>query len=347
MFFLVLDLLAMPLDARHFKIVSSLSDYASIARYIGADKVTVTSVAKGYQDAHFVKAKPSFALEMAKADLFLTTGLDLELWVPMLIDKSRNPRIREGEKGYVAVSRGMSLLDVPRNPNRAQGDIHIYGNPHIHTDPLKGIQIAENILIGLKKIDPGNTGYYEANFRSFKSGVHRRLYGADLVELIGGDQLARLTQSKQLENFLKQNQFGGKALSDYLGGWFEEAKCLKGKQIIAYHKNWIYFADLFGIEIIDYVEVKPGIPPSARHVAHLIREIMALQIRALLMANYFDEKMAQVIEEKIGARAIIAPLSVNGTREANTYFDLFDIWIREIKAVYSDCESTEPKCSLP
>ncbi|MDA2930646.1 metal ABC transporter substrate-binding protein [Acidobacteria bacterium AH-259-O06] len=338
-FLLALTLLP-PLSAANdrLKIVSSLPDYASIAEYVGGDKVEVMSIAKGYQDAHFVKAKPSFAREMSRADLFLTTGMDLELWVPTLIDKSRNRKIREAEPGYVSVSRGMAFSQVPRNPNRAAGDIHVYGNPHIHTDPLKGIQVAENILIGLKKVDPRNSSYYDNNFQAFKSEIYRRLYGADLVKLVGGDQLARLTQNKQLDEFLDKNQFGGKSLRSYLGGWLKEVECLRNKQIIAYHKNWIYFTDRFGLQIADYVEYKPGIPPSARHVVELIEEIQTVGIKAIFTANYFDEKAPRMIEEKTGAKALIVPLSVGGTEEVRTYFDLFDIWIRTLKSVFSDCK---------
>jgi zinc/manganese transport system substrate-binding protein len=319
------------------KIVSSLTDYASIAEYIGGEKVEVTSIAKGYQDAHFVKAKPSFARQMAEADLFLTTGMDLELWVPTLIDKSRNPRIREGEPGYVSVSRGMTFLEIPRNPSRAGGDIHLYGNPHIHTDPLKGVQIAENISIGLKKVDPGNASYYDTRFESFKSEIHRRLYGTDLLQLLGGEQLAQLTQNGRLNDFLEQNEFGGKSLRSYLGGWFKESECLRGKTIVAYHKNWIYFTHRFGIEILDYVEHRPGIPPSARHVADLTEKIQKFGIKLLLTTNYFDEQIPRMIEEKTGAKALMVPLSVGGTAEADSYLDLFNIWIRELKSVYPDC----------
>ncbi|MCK5353367.1 zinc ABC transporter substrate-binding protein [bacterium] len=331
-FFLVLD------EANgQVRIVSSLSDYASIAESVGGDKVEVTSIAKGYQDAHFVKAKPSFARQMSEADLFLTTGMDLELWVPTLIDKSRNRDIREGESGYVNVSQGMTFLEVPATANRTAGDTHIYGNPHISTDPLRGIQIAENILAGLKRVDPSNRSYYEKNFQDFRSKVYRRLYGEELVQLMGGEQLAQLTRNQRLDAFLETNRFGGKALKDYLKGWFKISECFQGKQIVAYHKNWIYFTDRFELEIVDYVEHKPGIPPSARHQVVLIEKIQSLDIRAILTANYFDEKAPRMLEERTGAKALIVPLSVGGTPEARTYLDLFDIWIQALVSVFPEC----------
>ncbi len=318
--------------------VSTLPDYASIAAYLGGERVSVESIAAGYQDAHFVAAKPSFARSMSGADLFITTGLDLELWAPVLIDKSRNPRIREGAVGYVSAAQGVPLMDIPKNPNRSAGDIHIFGNPHIHTDPLRGILIASNILVGLRKVDPGGSALYEKNFEEYKAETYRRLFGAELVELVGGDQLARLSWDKQLDAFLDGNQYDGRLLRAMLGGWLEEASCLRGKQVIAYHKNWVYFADRFGIEIVDYVEDKPGIPASARHLVDLVERIKANDIKALVTSNYYDERAPKSIEEKTGAKAIIAPLSVGGTPEAKTYFDLFDIWIRELRAVFPDCK---------
>ncbi len=325
------------IEAKPIRVVTTLPDYASIAQYLGRDKVATESIATGYQDAHFVSAKPSFARAMAEADLFVTTGLDLELWAPVLIDKSRNPRIREGAVGYVSAAQGMPLLDIPKNPNRSAGDIHIYGNPHIHTDPLRGVLIASNIRIGLKKVDPANSAFYDRNFEAFKDETHRRLFGAELVKLVGGDQLSKLAWNGQLDEFLDGNQFQGKPLRSFLGGWFKEASCLRGKEIVAYHKNWIYFTDRFGLKIANYVEDKPGIPASARHVVDLVNEIKARGIRALVTANYYDERAPRSIEEKTGAKAVVVPLSVGGTPEAKDYFDLFDIWLRALREVYPDC----------
>ncbi|HSR52925.1 MAG TPA: metal ABC transporter substrate-binding protein [Acidobacteriota bacterium] len=324
------------------KVVTTLPDYASIARSLGGDLVRAESIAKGYQDAHFVSAKPSFARLLSDADLFVSTGLDLELWAPTLVDKSRNPTIREGRPGYVSAASGMRLLDIPANPNRAAGDIHIYGNPHVHTDPLRGLQIASNILTGLKNVDPAHSAQYEENFAAFKEETYKRLYGEELVRTVGGDELARLSWAGQFDSFLDANQFAGKPLRSYLGGWLKQAECLNGAEIVAYHKNWIYFTDRFGLRILDYVENKPGIPPSARHVVELIEEIRSRKISALLTANYYDESAPKRIEEQTGAQAVIVPLSVGGTPEAADYWDLFDIWIRELSASIPACSQQGP-----
>ena len=111
------------------RVVTSLTTYASIAREVVGERGSVSSVAVGDENPHYVQPKPSFVPMLAQADLFVTTGLDLELWVPALLDKANNPRIAEGGPGYVAAYTGLPLLDVPTSFSRTQGDIHVYGRP--------------------------------------------------------------------------------------------------------------------------------------------------------------------------------------------------------------------------
>ncbi|HSN85303.1 MAG TPA: metal ABC transporter substrate-binding protein, partial [Thermoanaerobaculia bacterium] len=139
---LLIALIAATASAAPVKVVTTLPAYASIAQAVGGDRVQALSISKGNEDSHFVKPKPSYALMLKDADLFVTTGLDLELWAPVLVDKSGNRKIRDGQPGYVNASQGVPLLDVPANPSREAGDIHIYGNPHIHTSPLNAKIIA-------------------------------------------------------------------------------------------------------------------------------------------------------------------------------------------------------------
>src|SRR6185503_10332235 len=132
------------------KIVTTTSDMKSIAELIGGNKVSVSSIATGYQNPHFVDPKPSYIINLTKADLFVTVGLDLETgWSPQLLSSSRNTKIQKGAAGYVDASAGVALSQVPNSANRAEGDIHIYGNPHYWLDPLNGKVIARNIADGL------------------------------------------------------------------------------------------------------------------------------------------------------------------------------------------------------
>jgi zinc/manganese transport system substrate-binding protein len=120
-------------------VVTTLTDLRSIAEFVGGDKVSVASIATGYQNPHFVDPKPSYIISLSNADLFVTVGLDLETgWSPQLLSSSRNNKIQKGSPGYIDASAGVNLLQVPSSVNRAEGDIHIYGNPHYWLDPLNG-----------------------------------------------------------------------------------------------------------------------------------------------------------------------------------------------------------------
>ena len=142
------------------QVVTTIPDFAWVAQQIGGDRVTAESISRGDQDAHFVRPKPSFQTELRSADLFITTGLDLELWAPTLLDAAGNRNVLEGAPGYVAAWTGIELLDKPVSLSRSEGDVHVYGNPHIHTDPLNMVLVARNVLAGLEKVDPGNGTIY-------------------------------------------------------------------------------------------------------------------------------------------------------------------------------------------
>ena len=164
------------------QVATSLTDLASVAQFVGGKHVTAQSLCRGDEDPHFVQPRPSFVPALRDADLFVTTGMDLELWVPTLLDRANNPRVREGGVGYVSVSRGIRLMEVPTTLSRAQGDIHVDGNPHIQGDPINAVIIASNILAGLQRVDVDNAAYYAAR-------------EADFEELLGpGIPVPRYTQ---------------------------------------------------------------------------------------------------------------------------------------------------------
>ena len=156
------------------KIVTTTTDMKSIAELVGGNKVSVSSIATGYQNPHFVDPKPSYIINLTKADLFVTVGLDLETgWSPQLLSSSRNTKIQKGAAGYVDASEGVNLLQVPGAANRAEGDIHIFGNPHYWLDPINGKTIARNIVNGLERVDPANKSFYETNLQNFNTKRNR------------------------------------------------------------------------------------------------------------------------------------------------------------------------------
>ena len=316
-------------SAEKIKIVCSFSDYASIAKYIAKDKAEVEYITKGEQDPHFVIPKPSYAMMLNKADMWITTGMDLEIWSAALIDKAHNKKIMDGAVGFVAVLDGVKILEKVEKGDRTEGDVHLMGNPHINTSPANWRIIARNITIGLTKIDPSNEAYYKKNRDEFINKVDRALFGDKLVELFGGETLANLLDNNTLIPFLQKDYQDGK-LINLLDGWLKKAMPVRGKKIITYHKNWAYFAKTFGLEIAGFIEPKPGIPPSAKHVQYMINLIKEQNIKLMLVANYFEKKTPQMIEDKTGIKAVYLPLFVNPDAGIEDNFKLVDYWLDQI-----------------
>jgi ABC-type Zn uptake system ZnuABC Zn-binding protein ZnuA len=323
-----------PAWAKKLKVVTTSSAYVSIAEYIGGDKVEVAHIIKGYQDPHIVRPKPSLAVRLSEADLFVATGLDLEMWAPSLVDMSNNPNIRSGQKGYVSAAAGIKIIETPVTISRAEGDVHIYGNPHIHTSPLNGITIAENICVGLKKISPENSGLFDENLERFRNEIHKRTFGQNLVKLLGGKVLVNLALKGKLIGFLKKRNYKGKPLLSLLGGWMKEALPLRDRKIVTYHKNWGYFMQLFGLEVVDYLEPKPGIPPTPGHVANVIQKMTDMKIRVVLAANYFDKGKVRMVVDRVGALPVVVALAPGGQKGMDDFFEQFDIWIHELNAAF-------------
>ena len=279
--------------ARSIKVVTTTTDMKSIAEMIGGNRVSVLSIATGYQNPHFVDPKPSYIINLSNADLFVTVGLDLETgWSPQLLSSSRNSKIQKGSPGYVDASEGVGLLQVPSSVNRGEGDIHIYGNPHYWLDPLNGKVIARNIANGLERIDPSNKSFYEANFRTF---------------------------------FVK--------IDLKLKEWDAKMAPFKGSKIVAYHNEWVYFERRFGLQIVDFMEPKPGIPPSPSQLVKVIREVTANKIKVIISSPYFTTSPSDVVAKQTGVKVLILATSVGAFSNIKNYFDLFDYDIDHLAAV--------------
>ena len=275
------------------KVVTTTTDLKSITELIGGNKVSVSSIATGYQNPHFVDPKPSYIIGLSKADLFVTVGLDLETgWSPQLVASSRNTKIQKGAAGYVDASIGIGLLQVPTSANRAEGDIHIYGNPHYWLDPLNGKVIARNIANGLERIDPSNKSIYEANLQAFY---------------------------KKIEDKMKE--------------WKAKMAPFNGSKIIAYHNEWVYFETRFGLDVVDFMEPKPGIPPSPSQLVKVIKEIKADNIKVIISSPYFTTSSSDVVSKQTGAKELTLATSVGGFESIKNYFDLFDYDINQLTTV--------------
>jgi ABC-type Zn uptake system ZnuABC Zn-binding protein ZnuA len=331
--FLLLGLVGQPAMAT-VRIVTTLSAYAAIAQFIGGDRVEAQAISRGDEDAHFVKPKPSYALMLKDADLFVTTGLDLELWAPTVVDKSGNRSIRDGQSGFVSASQGVPMLEIPESASREGGDVHIYGNPHIHTTPLNAKIIAANIAAGLTRVDPEGAALYSENLAAFKRRIDVALYGEDLLEILDSEVLDPLAQQGKIFEFLEANEYEGKKLRESLGGWLGRAASFRGNKVVAYHKNWVYFTQLFGLEVADFVERKPGIPPSARHVHELLDTIEDHGVKVIFAASYFNQRQVQTIAQRSGCIPVVVdlgPIEIT----ADGYFDLVESWISGLEQAFT------------
>jgi zinc/manganese transport system substrate-binding protein len=267
------------------RIVTSLQDFASLAGAVGGQRVEVFSLAKGYQDPHFVEPKPSFILKLSRADLLIVAGLELEIgYLPPLIDQSRNEKIRQGGPGYLDASVGCEILERPTGVvTRAMGDVHPFGNPHFWLDPENGRIIARAIAARLAKLDPRGAAEYAANLATFET---------------------RLTEGEKR--------------------WEAALAPYAGTELVTYHNSWPNFLKRFRLVAAGYVEPKPGVPPSPAHTIELIDMMRAKKVPVILMEPYFDRKTPAQVAEKTGATLLVFIPSVGGVPETRDYFSLFD-----------------------
>lgn len=288
---LILLLAVSPAQAqKKLNVVTTLPDLASITEMIGGDKVDVFPIATGYQNPHFVDPKPSYITKLARADMFVTTGLDLEIgWVPPLLNSARNSKILKGGAGYVDASVGMPLLQVPNSVSREQGDIHIYGNPHYWLDPVRGKVIAQNIYDALVRLEPANQSYFATNLKHFSA------------------------------------QIDAKAVA-----WAAKMKPYENTNVIAYHNEWPYFEERFGLNIVDFLEPKPGIPPTPSQLAKIINLMKQQDIKVIITSPYFKTDNADLVARKVGAEVVVLATSVGAFPEIKDYFDLFDYNLSEL-----------------
>jgi zinc/manganese transport system substrate-binding protein len=308
------------------RVVATLPDLGKIAEAVGGAKARITTIASGAQDPHFVDPKPSYVVKLRDAELLLVNGLDLEVgWVPPLLDSARNGRIRVGGPGYVDCSRGIPLLETPTGQvTRAEGDVHAYGNPHYTTDPLNGKIVAQTIAEALARARPADAAYFEARKKAFQAAIDDAVFGKELVELVGGKKLERLARANELDGFLAAQSAGSTNLATKLGGLLAKMKPLRGTKVVFYHKSYSYFAARFGLNVVDFVELKPGIQPGPGHLADLVGTIRREAVKIVATHPFYDEKIAKLVADKGGARLVQLPLQVGGVRGAVDYLKLFD-----------------------
>jgi ABC-type Zn uptake system ZnuABC Zn-binding protein ZnuA len=309
------------------QVVATLNVLAGIAREVGGDRVSVTSLAKPNQDPHTLVAKPTFKLAAKNANLFIELGLGLDIWGSAVTDASGNPEIQTGQAGRVVASEGITTRELPTTLSKAWGDIHPYGNPHVWLDPVNAKQIAVNIAAGLTRVDPAGKDSYAANLKAFGDKIDDMLYGHALVAEYGASKLERLSRRNELIDYLKS-----KNTYDKLGGWLKKAEPLRGLKIITYHKTWVYFCDRFGIEIRGEIEEKPGIPPSQDYLATLINKVKAENIKVIFIDTIYPTKDGQYIADKTSAKIVSSPIDLGGAPGTDDYFSLINTLLDRVVA---------------
>ncbi len=278
-------------------VVATTSDLAAIAKEIGGDKITLTTLAKPTEDPHFVDAKPSFILKLNHADVVIEGGAELEIgWLPALLDQSRNEKIVAGAPGHISCAKGLPLLDVPATLDRSRGDIHAAGNPHFAISPVNGRIIAQTITDGLAQNDPANAETYRANLKTFTT-----------------------------------------ALAAKMAEWQQALAPFKGRSLVAYHDSWPYFARDFGLKIELFLEPKPGIPPTPSHLAEVILKMKEENAHVIIVDVYLNRRTADTVAREAGATVVPVtqfPGGLKGTEGG--YLELEDYLVKALAAALAE-----------
>jgi zinc/manganese transport system substrate-binding protein len=289
--------LVLPAAAQEkLQVVTTIETFADFARRVGGDEVEVQSLSHGYQDPHFVEAKPNLMVVLNRADLLLRVGLDLEIgWLPPLVLGSRNEKIQPGQQGDLELSTVIEPLDVPTTKvDRSQGDIHPMGNPHYWLPPVNAVRCAKGIRDRLEQLRPQRKAYFEAQFKQFVEELKAKA-----------------------------------------ANWEAMAKSLSGLKIVTYHRSWSYVSKWLHLDEVGYIEDRPGIPPSPAHLARLIQTMRAQGVRVILVEDFYNRSIAESVASKTAAKVVSSPSDVGATPAIKTYFDLVDAFLKGLVGAVS------------
>jgi len=278
------------------QVATSLTDLASVAQFVGGKHVTAQSLCKGYEDPHFVPAKPSLMKSIQHADVFISTGLELDGgWLPLVLPGSRNPKIQPGAKGFVDASQGVDVLEKPTGTvSRAAGDIHPLGNPHYYADPKNLEVVARHLADVFSELDPANAAEYAANAKTFQ---------------------------EKMEASLEK--------------WEKVMAPYKGASIVPYHPNFVYFAERFGLKLFGTVEPKPGIPPSPRYLNDLAESMKKAGVAVVVYQPYYNADACKEVAKRAGGTALAITTEVGGLPGTDDIFSKFDVLVSSIAEALS------------
>jgi len=272
-------------------VFACVPEWASLANELGGDKVSVYQASNALQDPHRIEARPSLVARMRSADLAICTGAELEIgWLPVLLQTAGNSKVQPGKPGFLAAADLVDKLEMPKRLDRADGDIHPEGNPHVHLDPHNVAKIALAVTQRLEQLDNGNAAYYEARGKDFQS---------------------RWQQA--------------------IARWEKDAAGLRGAKVVCHHKSATYLLHWLGMTEVMNVEPKPGLPPTAGHLAELVGRLKAEPADFITRSMYNEPKATEWLAERTGIPLVALPYTVGGTPEAKDLFGLFDDSIARLK----------------
>ncbi len=277
--------------ADQLKVVAVYPDFGWLAEQVGGEHVSVSVLAKGSQDPHYVDPKPSFLRFLHQADILLLNGLELEAgFLPPLLSQSGNRRIQPGTPGYVDCSAFITPIGVPAGGvDRSMGDVHAYGNPHYHLDPANMAAVARGLGGSFSGADPEHAEEYRRNATETAKAMDA--LDAELHHLLAD---------------------------------------ARSRPVVTYHATLDYFILHFGFTVVGFVEPKPGIKPSPGHLLKLEKSMRDQGVKTVICEVYQDRKVAAKVAGDTGAKLVVIPSYTGGTPEASTYPELMRTIARAI-----------------
>jgi zinc/manganese transport system substrate-binding protein len=288
---ILLALLSCPALAA-LDIFACTPEWGALARELGGERASVYTATSALQDPHHVEARPSLIARARRADLVVCTGAELELgWLPLVLTQSGNPKIQLGQRGYFEAASAAKLIDVPQRVDRAMGDVHAAGNPHLHLDPRNIARVAQALAQRMSVLDAADAAYFLEREQQFQ----KRWQAATLR-------------------------------------WEREAEPLAGMPVVVYHKDLSYFISWAGLREVGSLEPKPGLPPSAAHLAELLAGLRQSPAKAVVRSAYNDPRAADWLAREAKLPEVVVPFTVGGTEGAKDLYGLFDDTIARLKA---------------
>jgi len=268
-------------------------EWAALAQEIGGDRVSVTAATSALQDPHHIEARPSLIARARRADLVFCNGAELEAGcLPLVLGQSGNPAIQPGQRGYFEAASAARLIELPERVDRAMGDVHAAGNPHLHLDPRNVARVAKALATRLSALDAQGAALYAEREAAFQKRW--------------GDASAR---------------------------WEREARPLQGLPLVVHHKNLSYLIAWLGMREVGALEPKPGLPPSAAHLAGLLTSLQRVPAKAVVRAAYNDPRAADWLGQQSGLPSISLPYTVGGSARATDLFGLYEDTIARLLGV--------------